>query len=101
MTTDPRKIIKKIRGIPLTPLEITDPFDIKLAEAQAMIAKEEEYEAQLVIKRDANFRKAQAARERSLEEKAREAERQREFEKKRLKNLAKARRKLAKMRENE
>ena len=98
MTTDPRKIIKKARGIPLKPLEIEDPIDILLAEAYENISKEDEHEKQLKIKRDRNFAKAQAARERSLEAKAREEERQREIEKKRLKNLKKARRKLARMR---
>jgi len=98
--TDPKRIIKRIRGIPLKPLEVTDPIDIRLAEAQGEIQMWEQHQRQLEIKREHNFQKMQAARQRQLETMAREEERQHEIEKQRLKNLSKARRTLRKMREN-
>lgn len=100
MRSDPKNIIKKLRGIPLKPLEIGDPVDIRLAEFEGELKMIEENDRQLEIKREHNFAQMRAARERQLQELYREQERQREIEKQRLKNLGKARKVLRKMREN-
>jgi hypothetical protein len=98
--SDIRKAIKKIRGIPPKPIKITDPVDIRIAEFAGELKMLEEHDKQLAIKQEHNFAQMKAGKERQLQEIYREQERQREIEKKRLKNLGKARKVLRKMREN-
>jgi hypothetical protein len=96
--TDIRKVIKRIRNIPRTPVEITDPVDIRLAEARGEMRMDEEYQKQVNIIRDRNFKKAQEARARMLEDARAEQERQDDIVYDRLKNLKKARKVLERMR---
>lgn len=93
-----KKVLRKIKHIPV-PLAIIppDPFmDLKV-EAH----KREFWERDKKNKRDENFKKAQAARALQVEAINTEKERQAEIALQRLKNLKKARRKLAKKRENQ
>ncbi len=95
-----KRAIKKIRGIPRKPLEVVDPVDIRLAEAKGLIRMDEEYQRQVEFVRDRNFKKAQEARAKILEEARVEQERQNEIAYERLKNLKRARKVLARKRED-
>lgn len=100
MSNPVQDAIKRVRHIPKKPLVITDPVDIRLAEARAQMAIGDLYESQVEIVRDRNFKLAQEARQRNVEARQEEERRQEEIAQTRLKNLTKARKKLRKMREN-
>jgi hypothetical protein len=99
--SDVRKAIKKIRGIPTKPLEVTDPVDIRLALAAGEIHMHDQYQGQVEIIRDRNFEKAKEARARNIEMRQRERERQEQIAEDRLKNLKKARKALERKRNAE
>ena len=94
-----KKVIRKIRH-KFKPPEKPEPLWKRLrAEAEARRLKEEFWERDKVIVRDQNFQKAKIARELQVEAIRAEKQRQLEIAEERLKNLKKARRKLAKSRE--
>ena len=95
--TDPRKVIKRIRKVGI-PLDIEDPVDVRLAEAEGQFTLYDEFQSQVAIIRDRNLDKAKQAREVQLELRRYEKERMEEINEERLKNLKKARKKLARMR---
>ena len=96
-----KKVIKKIRH-KFKPPEKLEPLWKRLkAEAEARRLQEEFWERDKVIVRDQNFKKAKIAREQQIEAINAEKERQVEIAEQRLKNLKKARRKLAKLREEQ
>jgi predicted nucleotidyltransferase len=89
-----RKLLKKIRGIPIRPLIVRDTSMDWLLDIKAEQHKQEFWERDKRIVRDYNFQKARIALEKAREE--RQA-----FADERLENLKKARRKLARMRKQD
>lgn len=96
-----KKVIKKIRGKHKPP-EKLEPLWMKLkAEHEARLLQEAAWERDKKIVRDENFKKALIARQQQIEAINAEKQRQVEIAELRLKNLKKARRKLAKLREEQ
>ena len=96
-----QKVIRKIRH-KFKPPEKAEPLWKRLkAEAEARRLQEQFWERDKKTVRDANFQKALIAREQQVEAIRAEKERQVEIAEQRLKNLKKARRKLAKLREEQ
>ena len=89
-----KQIIRKIKKQHIDPLEIVDPMDIRLAHVAETVRLGEMHEQQLEIKRQHNFEEMQRGKERQLEDIRAEKIRQE------LKSLKKARKVLAKMRDN-
>jgi hypothetical protein len=104
--TDPRTVIKDIRGIPHPPMEITDVINTFLAKYMEQNRMNDLYQSQVAIVREREFREEQKRMEEQMA-KQREAnmarilpaqlalkakkERQEQIAKERLKNLKKAR----------
>jgi len=98
--SDPRKAVSRIRGKRKLVI-VKDPVDIRIEEAMAQVAADDLYQTQVSTIRDRSLEKAKKVRLMIAEQKQREYDRSREIEKKRLKNLTKARRALRKKRSNE
>jgi len=98
--TDPRKIIKKIRHIPIK-IKKRDTSKDWLVEIKAERERQETWQDSLKIKREHNFALALAGLEEYRQERQAEKDRQKEIEEERLKNLKKARKVLAKQRSEE
>jgi hypothetical protein len=94
--TDPRHVIKKVRRIPKP--NFRDTSMDWLTDIKAGHYMQEFWENDKIIKRDQNFKKAQAALELHKEAKQAEKERQQGIIDERLKNLKKARKALKKKR---
>ena len=95
--TDPRKIIKKIRHIPIKEKKRDTSRDW-LVDILAEQGREKTWQDSLRIKREHNFQQMLAGLEEYRKEQQAEKDRQREIEEERLKNLKKARKVLAKLR---
>jgi hypothetical protein len=93
-----KKVIRKIRHKFKRPEKPEHPLVKIIAEAKAERYRQEFWERDKKNVRDANFKKALQALEVRREEQRKEKERQAEIAEQRLKNLKKARRKLAKIR---
>lgn len=92
------KLLKKIQQIP-APAPKPEPVWKRLkAEHEARLYTEQFWERDKKRNREASFEKAKIKLEEYREEQRLEKERVAEFEAQRLKNLAKARRKLARLR---
>ena len=98
--TDLRNVVKRIRKVGKKVI-IGDPVDERLADIQEAMAMDALFQSQVAITRDRNFKLAQEIRQRNIEMRQAERDRQDEIAKQRLKNLSKARKVLAKARQNE
>ena len=98
--TDLRNVIKRVRKVGKK-VVIGDPVDERLSDIQEAMAMDALFQSQVGIIRDRNFKLAQETRQRNIEMRQAERDRQTEIEESRLKNLKKARKVLAKMREDE
>lgn len=94
-----KKVINRLRNVHVE-IKIPDPVDVRLAEAAGEIRQWELHQAGVELVRDRNFEKAKAARARNIELRRIEKERQEQIAEDRLKNLKKARKALARKREN-
>lgn len=93
------KVLHKIRQIPRR-IKIVDPMDVRLVEAEALAIADDQWEKDVALVRSRNFVKAQAALQEKRELQQEMKLREMEIHEMRLKNLKKARRKLARMRED-
>jgi hypothetical protein len=96
-----KRAIYRVRRKHLQPAKMEDPIIRLLAKMKAEVYKREFWERDKRIVRTENFRKARLALAAMREEREQEKERQVIIADERLKNLKKARRRLAKLRSTE
>ena len=101
MANVPKKVIRKIRHKFKPPEKPEDPIKKLIANLKAARQKQEIWETDKRIKREANFKQALLGLGEYRKQREAEKERQEEIANERLKNLKKARKALQKSREGE